>query len=652
MKGLPYQKAGSGRARGFSRKGGQPSRLLALGLAIGAASSVHAADLGGLKVLSAAGEPLRAEIAVTALTPQEASTLKAAVAPREVYRQTRLEYDEALSNLKLDVEDRPDGRKVVIVSSSTPLNVHVLDLLVELTWNMGRFIRQYTFILDAPPPKAQAPETQASTTGATQVNPGDTLYGIAGRLRPEGASLMQTMAALLRANPQAFVDGNMNRLRAGASLATPGASDIAAIDQGEAEALFAAQAQAFQAYRQRIAGNAGQAPATADRRGAESGGDIAKTPAPPSSPSGAEGDALKLSGGGQGGNEQTARDRLEEERDATAKAVREAESRMQALQGNVEAMRGLLEAQNETLARMEQQARDRAAGEAGQPSTAPAPDASATSPAAVPEAGAQAGAGADAVGQATPSGAAPEAPAQAAVPAGAAEGQPAAAAPAGEDAPPATFAASVARKVRDNSVAVLGAIVAVLAVIFGALALRRRATRAEEEQARETARLETEEAQEEADALPSAEPERVNHLRDWDDIPPFPIPDTPVHTAGEPEDYPDDDEPDEPPPGRPAPPMSAASAAAFGLDLNLDGAPPAGKPAHDGAAAPARDAALPNLDLDADLDAPVDPSAKLDLAKAYADMGDRDGARELLEEVLREGDAGQRERARALLASW
>jgi len=325
---------------------------------------------------------------------------------------------------------------------------------------------------------------------------------------------------------------------------------------------------------------------------------------------------------------------------------------MQALQGNVEAMRGLLEAQNETLARMEQQARDRAAGEAGQPSTAPAPDASATSPAAVPEAGAQAGAGADAVGQATPSGAAPEAPAQAAVPAGAAEGQPAAAAPAGEDAPPATFAASVARKVRDNSVAVLGAIVAVLAVIFGALALRRRATRAEEEQARETARLETEEAQEEADALPSAEPERVNHLRDWDDIPPFPIPDTPVHTAGEPEDYPDDDEPDEPPPGRPAPPMSAASAAAFGLDLNLDGAPPAGKPAHDGAAAPARDAALPNLDLDADLDAPVDPSAKLDLAKAYADMGDRDGARELLEEVLREGDAGQRERARALLASW
>lgn len=578
------------------RAGGPSAGLLALGLAAGALSAAQAADLGALKVLSASGEPLRAEIAVNAATPQEAGTLKAAIAPRDVYRQTQLEYSEALANLTLRIEDRPDGRKVVSIASAAPLDVHVLDLLVELTWNMGRFIRQYTFILDAPAPKAQAAETQ-SAPAALEVKPGDTLFGIAGRLKPEGASIYQTLAALLRANPQAFVDGNMNRLRAGASLSVPGADDVGAIDAAQAAALFSSQAEAFEAYRQRVAGGARQVPAGASTGGAESRGDIASSAGSQAESGSKEGDALKLSSGGQetaAGGEQTTRDRLEEERDATAKAMREAQERVEALQGNVEAMRGLLEAQNETLAKMEQQARDRAADATGPAEAAPTAP---TAPTADPEA--------------RPS-----------------------------------LAASVADKVRDHSVAVLGAIVAVLAALLGAFALRRRSARAEAEEAREAARIEAENANEEADALPpagSAAP--VNHLRDWDDIPPFPIPDDlPPRVEGEPDDYPDDDEPEDA--GRPVA-VPPAAAAAFGLDLNLD-APASASPAQDASRPPP---AL-GIDLNTDLDAPAGMAAKLDLAKAYADMGDRAGARELLEEVLRDGDADQRERARALLASW
>lgn len=606
------------------RAGGPSVGLLALGLAAGAVSAAQAADLGTLRVLSASGEPLRAEIAVNAATPQEAGTLKAAIAPRDVYRQTQLEYSEALANLTLRIEDRPDGRKVVSIASAVPLDVHVLDLLVELTWNMGRFIRQYTFILDVPAPKAQAAETRPMPA-ALEVKPGDTLFGIAGRLKPEGASIHQTLAALLRANPQAFVDGNMNRLRAGASLSVPGAEEVGAIDAAQAAALFASQAEAFEAYRQRVAGGAKPGPAGTGAGGAEAKGDIAASPAPQAE-SGARGeDALKLSSGGRetaAGGEQTTRDRLEEERDATAKAMREAQERVEALQGNVEAMRGLLEAQNETLAKMEQQARDRAADAAGgQPATAasrPDPAAPAEPPAtaAEPPAASSAAPAAAAGAAETPS-------------AGDAEGRP-------------SLAASVADKVRDHSVAVLGAVVAVLAALLGAFVLRRRSARAEEEEAREAARIEAGNADEEADALAPAEGGPVNHLRDWDDIPPFPLPDTPPPRAdGEPDDYPDDDEPGDA--GRPAA-VPPAAAAAFGLDLNLD------------AAAPAQDKAKPSvvagIDLDTNLDAPVDPDAKLDLAKACADMGDRNGARELLEEVLRDGDADQRERARALLASW
>jgi pilus assembly protein FimV len=52
----------------------------------------------------------------------------------------------------------------------------------------------------------------------------------------------------------------------------------------------------------------------------------------------------------------------------------------------------------------------------------------------------------------------------------------------------------------------------------------------------------------------------------------------------------------------------------------------------------------------------VDPrwqevATKLDLAKAYEEMGDKDGARELLGEVLKEGDAAQQQQAKALLES-
>jgi len=42
---------------------------------------------------------------------------------------------------------------------------------------------------------------------------------------------------------------------------------------------------------------------------------------------------------------------------------------------------------------------------------------------------------------------------------------------------------------------------------------------------------------------------------------------------------------------------------------------------------------------------------KLDLARAYMDMGDPDGARSILEEVLQEGTSNQKQEAQRLLDS-
>ena len=71
-----------------------------------------------------------------------------------------------------------------------------------------------------------------------------------------------------------------------------------------------------------------------------------------------------------------------------------------------------------------------------------------------------------------------------------------------------------------------------------------------------------------------------------------------------------------------------------GIDLNMDDAPSANQSAEAGTG-----------------DQWQEVSTKLDLAKAYVEMGDKEGAREILQEVMQEGDATQKSDAKTMLAS-
>jgi len=117
-------------------------------------------------------------------------------------------------------------------------------------------------------------------------------------------------------------------------------------------------------------------------------------------------------------------------------------------------------------------------------------------------------------------------------------------------------------------------------------------------------------------------------------------------------------EPPAPPPASPAPPESTGSLD-FDLNLDLGGAKPSTAP--DTAAAPAP---LDITTISLDLGKPAvatpatssDPkwqevATKLDLAKAYQERGDKDGARELLDEVIHQGDAAQQNEAKQMLAA-
>ncbi|WP_420225879.1 FimV family protein [Pigmentiphaga litoralis] len=229
----------------------RPAWLLSLSLVFTSASG--AADLGPLRVLSASGDPLRAEIEISAFTPEEATTLQVNLASADIYREAKVAYPEGLSSLTLKVADRPNGRKVVEVVSAGPVDAHVLDLLVEVTWHQGRYIRQYSFVLKSPPAESRAPVVSSAAVPPTLVQPGDTLFDLATRLRPEGATVFQTLLALFHANPQSFIDGNMNLLRAGTTLQVPPASQVLAESDSQARQTLRTQNESFALYRERVA---------------------------------------------------------------------------------------------------------------------------------------------------------------------------------------------------------------------------------------------------------------------------------------------------------------------------------------------------------------------------------------------------------------
>lgn len=273
-------------------------------MALGAFSAdASALALGRLNVQSALGEPLRAEIEVTEITPAEADGLKVSIATTEAFRAAGVPYNSALSDVRVGVQKRADGRYVVRLSSNRLVSEPFIDLLLEANWGSGRIVRDYTVLLDPPatrqaartapvtptapqissmPPQvavpavvqapaarrqrtapapvtpAEAPDTAVRTGSGEQVTvrPGDTASKIAGAYKPADVSLDQMLVALQRANPNAFIGGNINRIKAGAVLELPGASQAEAVPAAEARRTVTAQSQDFSEYRRRLADNA------------------------------------------------------------------------------------------------------------------------------------------------------------------------------------------------------------------------------------------------------------------------------------------------------------------------------------------------------------------------------------------------------------
>ena len=112
--------------------------------------------------------------------------------------------------------------------------------------------------LGVAPTPVQTPAPVAAPGGSDThlVQRGESLSRIAARTQPRGVSLDQMLVSLYRSNPQAFINDNINKLKAGSVLTVPPADQAAQLSTQAAREIIIAQSSDFGAYRQRLAAGA------------------------------------------------------------------------------------------------------------------------------------------------------------------------------------------------------------------------------------------------------------------------------------------------------------------------------------------------------------------------------------------------------------
>lgn len=147
---------------------------------LGLSAASYAAGLGKMTVISGLGQPLNAEIDLVSVQEEEVATLSAKLASPEMFREAQLQYPSHLSGLRFAVEKRPSGQRYLKVQSSSPVNEPFIDVLVELNWNTGRLVKEFTALLD--PLGEQSPKVDQSRVPQTQAVTGDAGNGKAGAI--------------------------------------------------------------------------------------------------------------------------------------------------------------------------------------------------------------------------------------------------------------------------------------------------------------------------------------------------------------------------------------------------------------------------------------------------------------------------------------
>lgn len=380
--------------------------------------SGFSAGLGKLNVSSGLGEPLKAEIELLSVTPEELSSLVAAIAPEDAYAAQGITRLAIHNNIQVQVAKSPSGAPILKLRSALPVSDPYLDMLIQVDWSTGRLQREYTVLLDPPgykepsetaiPQAITAPTTNTSTVSSSNNIPsaadtnqavgkkakksrkgrqpavaqestnqeiktelsgdeittkkGDTLSSIARQVQTDGVSLDQMLIGLYESNKDAFAGHNMNRLKVGQIIKVPTKESLAAIDAKDAHQQVKVQSANWNEYRNKLAGTVASAPAMAEGEQKQAASGKISTAEDKAAPvkTGPQ-DVVKLSAGenGKAGNAKEFESKitaLQEESTAREKSLKEAQERTAALEKQIQDMQKLLALKNQTMANAQKNA--------------------------------------------------------------------------------------------------------------------------------------------------------------------------------------------------------------------------------------------------------------------------------------------------------
>ena len=252
-------------------------------------SPAWALTLGRISADSSIGQPLVAQLEVAQITAEQAASLEVSVAEPERFAAANMRLNPVLNGLRatLVASDTP-GRARIQLETTEPITEPFLDIALQFRWAGGQLLRTYTLLLDPPnlqptpqiaplapdvgapeaqlapapaetparaepTPTAPAPIAEAAKPARVTVRSGDTATLILQNHLQPGLTMDQLLLALLRNNPNAFINGNVNLVKAGANLVIPTAQEAQAQSTAQARLEIRAQTREFMAYRQRLA---------------------------------------------------------------------------------------------------------------------------------------------------------------------------------------------------------------------------------------------------------------------------------------------------------------------------------------------------------------------------------------------------------------
>jgi pilus assembly protein FimV len=219
--------------------------------------------IGDIELHSVLNQKLNAVIKLH-LAGENPSDISVRLAPPEKFDQAGVPWSYFLSKIKFDPVVNADGSMLIKVSTKETFVEPFLNFLLEVSWPQGNLVREFTLLLD-PPAEYQSPSfpgvennferaepltetiakparqrssrsTARAVRSANSISPTtsmdgeyrptqsqDTLWRIAEDIAgsKQGVSTAQMMNALFRANPDAFINGNMDLLKVGAVLKIP-----------------------------------------------------------------------------------------------------------------------------------------------------------------------------------------------------------------------------------------------------------------------------------------------------------------------------------------------------------------------------------------------------------------------------------------------